>query len=176
MREIDEAIGVTLEEEILHEMKNSPFYSVILDEATDISVITQVGICTQYLESNAVVWVRNLKLLEFIHGTADVRTEALVSCLTPTAPVTVDIGKLAGGATDEALVMVRCKRGVVTRIKERVPTIIGTHCSAHRLSLATCDASNASPMIQRFQQILNIHVVYVFFQGVLYTLQNSVKY
>ena len=38
---------------------------------------------------------------------------------------------------------------------------ISTHCSAHRLSLVACDASNASSVIQRFQQILN--QIYVFF-------------
>ena len=38
---------------------------------------------------------------------------------------------------------------------------IVTHCSAHRLSLASCDASDASSMVPRFQQILN--QIYVFF-------------
>ena len=38
---------------------------------------------------------------------------------------------------------------------------ISTHCSAHRLSLVACDASNASSMVQRFQRILN--QIYVFF-------------
>ena len=37
MGEIVEAIGLTLEEEILLEVRDSPFYSIILDEATDIS-------------------------------------------------------------------------------------------------------------------------------------------
>ena len=35
--EIVEAIGVTLEEEIQSEVRDPPFYSIILDEATDIS-------------------------------------------------------------------------------------------------------------------------------------------
>lgn len=57
--------------------------------------------------------------------------------------------------------MVGCESGVTTRLKSVVPTLIATHCSAHRLSLAACDASNASSMIQRFQRILN--QIYVFF-------------
>ena len=64
MGEIVEAIRVTLEEEILCEVKNSPFHSVILDEATDISVTKQLGIYIQRLGNDGVVWVRNLKLLE----------------------------------------------------------------------------------------------------------------
>ena len=161
MGEIVEVIGITLEEEIISEVNKSPFYSIILDEATDISVTKQLGISIQYLNNNAVVRTRNLKLLEIIHGTADVITEAVISYLTSKAPVTLDISKLAGGATDGASVMVGCEHGVVTRIKQVVPTFIATHCSVHRLSLATCDASNASTMIQRFQRILN--QIYVFF-------------
>ena len=57
--------------------------------------------------------------------------------------------------------MVGCESGVTTRLKSVVPILIATHCSAHRLSLAACDASNASSMIQRFQRILN--QIYVFF-------------
>ncbi|KAI6651871.1 Zinc finger protein [Oopsacas minuta] len=128
-----------------------------------ISVTKQLGISIQYLDNNSVVRTRNLKLLEIIHGTADVITEAVISYLASKAPVTLDISKLAGGATDGASVMVGCEHGVVTRIKQVVPTFIATHCSAHRLSLATCDTCNASTMIQRFQRILN--QIYVFFSG-----------
>ena len=85
-----------------------------------------------------------MKLLEVTHGTADVLTESLISYLTTSAPMTLDIDKLAGCATDGALVMVECENGMITRIKAVVPTLIATHCSAHRLSMAACDASSSS--------------------------------
>ncbi len=53
------------------------------------------------------------------------------------------------------------RTGVVTRIKEIVPQFISTHCSAHRLSLAACDAADSVSEIGTFQRILN--QVYVFF-------------
>ncbi|KAI6659680.1 Zinc finger protein [Oopsacas minuta] len=148
MGEIVEVIGIILEEEILSEVNKSPLYSIILDEATDITVTKQLGVSIPYLDNNAVVRTRNLKLLEIINGTADVITETVILYLTSKTPVTLDIRKLAGGATDGASVMVGCEHGVVTRIKQVVPTFITTPCSAHRLSLATCDASDASTMIQ----------------------------
>ena len=40
--------------------------------------------------------------IEIIHGTADVITETVISYLTSKAPVTLDISKLASGATDGA--------------------------------------------------------------------------
>lgn len=172
MWDIVEAIGVTLEEEILLEVKDSPFSPVILDDATDISVTKQLRICIQYLNKDAVVGTRNLKLVEISHGTADVLTEVLISYVTKTAPVTLDISKLAGCATDGASVMVGCEGGVVTRIKA-IPTFIATNCSAHRLSLAACDASNASPMVQRFQRIVTKFMLS--FQGVKFVLLSSAK-
>ena len=160
-QEMVEAIGSTLEEKMLIEVRDSPFYSIVLDESTDISVKKQLGICVHYLGKNGTLRVRNLKLLEVNHGTADVITDAMMTYLTSSAPVVLDINKLAGGATDGASVMVGCETGVVTRIKNKVPTFIATHCSAHRLSLAACDASNSSSLIQRFQKILN--QIYVYF-------------
>ena len=113
-----EAIGWTLEEQILCEVKNSPFYSVTLDEATDISVIKQLGLCIQYIDSTGNIQVRSLKLLEVTNGTADVLTDAIVSYLTSTAPATLDISRLAGGATDGASVMVGHQTGMVTQLKK----------------------------------------------------------
>ena len=64
------------------------------------------------------IQVRNLKLLEVTNGTADVLTDAIVSYLTSTAPATLDISRLAGGATDGASVMVGHQTGVVTQLKK----------------------------------------------------------
>ena len=60
-----------------------------------------------------------MKLLEVTNGTADVLTDTMVSYLTSTAPVTLDINKLAGGATDGASVMVGHETGVVTQLKKK---------------------------------------------------------
>lgn len=50
-----------------------------------------------------------------------------------------------------------------------VPRFISTHCSAHRLSLAACDAANSVPEIGKFQRILN--QVYVFSRSTNRTTQ-----
>ena len=55
MGEIVEAMGITLQEEILSEIRDSPFYSIILVEATDIPMTKHLGICIQYLTKNATL-------------------------------------------------------------------------------------------------------------------------
>ena len=82
-----------------------------------------------------------------INGTAESITEAILAYFTSKA---IHICRLVGMATDGASVMVACQDGVVTRIKALVPTLVATHCSAHRLSLAACEASS-----KRFEKILN---------------------
>ena len=53
------AIGESLEQEILHHAQQSPYFSVIIDEATDISVTKSLGIAIQYLDSNNTAVVRS---------------------------------------------------------------------------------------------------------------------
>ena len=157
------AIGKSLEEELLDEIARSPYFSIVFDEATDISVSKQLGISVQYInvDNNTCIEVKFLKLVELSNGTADTICEAILQYLSKTAPITLNLEKLAGGATDGAAVMVGSQTGVVTRIKDVVPFFISTHCAAHRLSLVACDAADHVPEINRFQKVLN--QLYVFF-------------
>ena len=70
MNEMVRAIGLSMEEEILLEVRASPYFSLILDEATDISVNKQLGFCIQYLLEGGFTKVRNTKLLEVKSGSA----------------------------------------------------------------------------------------------------------
>ena len=49
MNEMVRTIGLSLEEEILLQARASAYFTLILDEATDISVNKQLGFCIQYL-------------------------------------------------------------------------------------------------------------------------------
>ena len=51
--------------------------------------------------------------------------------------------------------MTRCNEGVTTRLKTLVPSLISTHCSAHRLSLAACETASSSSSVTHFEKILN---------------------
>ena len=49
----------------------------------------------------------------------------------------------------------------MVQLKTKVPGLIVTHCSAHRLSLAASDAAHATPWFAWFEKVLN--QVYTFF-------------
>ncbi len=116
MAEMVEAIGVSLEEQILLDVSASPYFSIIIDKATDISVSKQLGICIQYLSNSGKISVRYLKLIELSKGTADVITDAILQYLTSQAPVPLEIQRMAGGSCDGASVMVGAHNGVVSRL------------------------------------------------------------
>ena len=148
MNEMVQAIGAAVEEDILCEVKDSPYFSIIFNEATDIAVMKQLGICVQYLLNEDTTVTRDLKLLELQDGTAEAITETLLQYLTTSG---LDLQCLVGGASDGASVMVGCHEGVMTKLKEAAaPGFVSTHCAAHRLSLA---ASNACKTVRKFSHL-----------------------
>lgn len=67
----------------------------------------------------------------------------------------IDPSKIRGIGTDGAATMIGCRNGVVTRLKrELMPTAISVHCSAHRLNLASSQASDVVPYVKKFGSIL----------------------
>ena len=65
-----------------------------------------------------------------------------------------DMDKLRGVGTDGAATMLGCKSGVVVRLKEQTPTLIGVHCAAHRLNLASSQAADKVGYVKKFHSIL----------------------
>ena len=130
--EIIVAIGYCIEQQLLRDVVNSPYFSIIIDEATDVLVNKQLGICVQYIDcTSGSIMVKFLWLLEMSQGTTDVVCETVINYLSVKALVVLDLQKMAGGATNGASVMVGSHMGVVTKNKDMVPKFISTHCSAY---------------------------------------------
>ncbi|KAJ8300973.1 hypothetical protein KUTeg_022492 [Tegillarca granosa] len=62
---------------------------------------------------------------------------------------------LTGIATDGASVMVGCRGGVVTRLREVTKCLLATHCIAHRLALGTRSAADQVRYFVKFQEVIN---------------------
>ena len=160
MNEMVRAIGISLKKGILLEVKASPYFSIILDEATDISVNKQLGLCIEYLLEGGFTKVCNIKLLEVKSEKAEVIVETILQYLTLTAPVTLDLECFTGCSSDGASVMIG-RHGVMTRIQVVPQGFVATHCVAHRLALAASNACKDIPMVSRFERIIN--QIYTFF-------------
>ena len=85
MNEMVSAIEMTIEDSLLVDVRESPYYAIVADEATDISVHKQAALSVSYLDrSSAVVKTRYFKLLDMsrhISTTGEVISDSIAEYL-----------------------------------------------------------------------------------------------
>ena len=158
------AISESIEDEILKEMRESKHFSIMIDETTDCTITEQLAIHGRFLDKSGELKCHFLKVMDLLQPgdeSKDQDRRITASAETIAARVfeflrqaNLDIGKLRGIGTDGAATMVGCRKGVVTRIKEVSPSVLGVHCAAHRLNLASTQAGKSVPYVKIFSRIL----------------------
>ena len=68
--------------------------------------------------------------------------------------INIDINKIRGIGIDGASTMMGCRNDVVAQLKRITPSAIGVHCAAHRLNLASSQAGESIPYINKFNVII----------------------
>ena len=64
------------------------------------------------------------------------------------------MNKIRGIGTDGASTMMGCRNGVVAQLKRITPSAIDVHFAAHRLKLASSQAGESIPYINKFNVII----------------------
>ena len=133
-------------EQILTHVKASPFYSIQLDESTDIAGLPQLSVFIRYINNGAVsedlLFCKALKL--------HTKGEDIFQCLNDFfTEHSIPWEKCAGICTDGAAACTGFKSGVVKRIKDKAPDAEWTHCFLHREALC------AKKMSQELHEVLN---------------------
>ncbi len=67
----------------------------------------------------------------------------------------LNVANLVGMGTDGASVMTGRKTGVVVRMREHSPAIVGVHCAAHRCALAASQAANGIPQMAHYSRVVS---------------------
>lgn len=118
----------------------------------------------QYLDEDGVkcVLLENL-LITTASANADTITEKIKSCLESK---NINISKMVGIGTDGASVMTGKNNGVVKKLKEFAPSLIGVHCAAHRCSLATSQATKSIPELEAYSRTVT-NIFYYFSNSAL---------
>ena len=130
----------------------SPFFSLCVDETTDLSVTKQLIVYGRYF-CNGDVKTSFLGILELQKGLAVTITEALFKLCSD---LKVDLQtRLYGLGSDTASVMLGNRGGVSKLLREKAPFLVANHCIAHRLVLAFGQAANEIPYLKKFNDILN---------------------
>ena len=150
MQEMLAAISRSLEMSVVKAVAESPYYSIVIDESTDLSTVKQLAIVAHYLNvDTASLEVRCLKLLDmsqYVRADAKGILSAVTEYLSNPGPdlPAIPLEKMAGAACDGAAVML----GRVTKLKEIVPRLVATHCAAHRAGACFIPVVTAGALVQ----------------------------
>lgn len=147
--------GDLIRQRVVEECNRSLFWSVMADEATDVSTVEQVSICVRYVS----VKNEQLEVCEEFVGftsvprtTADVLTTAIDTFLKKSG---LDLSKLIGKGFDGASNMSGHVSGVSTRLQQLYPKAkYYTHCRNHALNLVIVASCKAVTDIRRFMETL----------------------
>ena len=152
-----EALNQVVEDQILQELKSSPFFSLMADESTDISVSKNLLLYVRYLKQGKSL-TRYLKLASLTQGNAETIYSTISDFLSCN---NIEKLNLVGWASDGCEVMLGIHSGVQSRLKQDVPYLTSIHCVAHREALASRQAAAKVPYLQKVESILR--AVYSYF-------------
>lgn len=151
-QDLVEALAETVAKPIQECLRKSPFFSICIDETTDVSVTKQLIVYCRYLV-NANVHSSFISILELPDGTALTIVEAVCKLCED---LNLDMrNRLCGLGSDGASVMLGARGGVSKLLKDRVPFLAAHHCIAHRLALACGQSADEISYLKRFKSVLD---------------------
>ena len=140
--------GDLIRNSILNDVRRAGFFSVIADEATDTANHEQLAISIRFVK-NCQPCERFIGFHRCVTG---VSGQALADdILEMLAEWQLQPHLLRGQAYDGAGAMAGKTKGAASRIKEKYPKALYTHCAAHRLNLCVmkcCSIREVNNMMQ----------------------------
>ena len=143
-------INSLVEEEVLQSVKASSFYSLMVDESTDVSILKQLVLYGRCVVNGAVK-TRFLKIIDLADGKALTIVDSITKYL---ASVDLNIDKMSSFGSDGASVMTGRHAGVAALLRSKNNQMIAVHCICHRLALASAQASNEVKYLKQMKDYL----------------------
>ena len=132
-RRIDE-LGSNLKKQLNDKLKLSPSFAIQLDETTDVAKLSQLLCYVRFVGTDKVEEeILFCKPMTTTTTSSDVH-EILQQFFEENS---LDWDKLVGICTDGAPVMLGCRSGLVTKVKDAAKNAVSTHCVIHREALAS---------------------------------------
>ena len=116
----------------LCDIKESPFFSVMCDEYTDISNKEQLSFCVRWIDPLLNAREDFLGYYEIPNISSNTIVAVIKDALIR---MSLSLSNLRGQTYDGASNMLGCKSGVAKQIKDHQPKAFETHCHGHSLSL-----------------------------------------
>ena len=131
-----ELSGKLIQKQIIDEILESKYFSILGDETADISNKEQFALCIRYVHNSSIY----TQFMEFVsvQSTTGLNLSQIIVEKLQSWNLSTD--KLRGQGYDGASNMSGCFKGVQARIREIQPLAVYTHCVAHVLNLVVVDS------------------------------------
>ena len=117
-------------------LQNASFYTVMLDETTDVANVEQVVVCLRWVSERFEVYEDFVGLYQ-VESTQSEKIYGVIADVL--LRLNLAVSKVRGQCYDGAASMSGAKSGVVARMHAVEPRAVFTHCYGHALSLACAD-------------------------------------
>ena len=162
----NEIIGCVADYIIMHinnEINNTNFFSIEVDDTTDITQSSQCSLIVRFVDAKGVIVER---FLGFNDVSADRSSESLYQMLDKILDQFDYQHKLIGQCYDGASVMSGQLNGLQKKIKDKAPYAVFVHCLAHRLNLV---------LQQSFKRIYKCRIFFASISGIPSFFHHSAK-
>ena len=143
--EMVKVIALRVLRKIAGSLQSTQFFTVMVDETTDVSNVEQVVICIRWVSEKFEVQEEFVGLYKVPSTGAEIIYAAITDVLLR---LNLAISKVRGQCYDGAATMSGTKSGVATRLYAAEPRAIFTHCYGHSLNLACGDTIKRWKLMQ----------------------------
>ncbi|MCO5595157.1 hypothetical protein L7F22_049196 [Adiantum nelumboides] len=147
-----QCIANSIMQETLEKVQMSPWFGVVVDESTDISINHHMVMYLSYLEYGSMPCNAFYGIIRTNDSTAKGIFDTIMLELERS---NLDLSKLIAFGSDGCNTMVGRKKGVATLLKKVNPMLTSIHCVAHRTNLATSDTSKKIDFAKRIDVLVN---------------------
>ena len=145
VNEIIMAMGQSVLRQLLSEIRKSLWFSILADEATDISRHEQMSLSIRWVDDDYAVHEDTLGLIQLPNTKSVTIFQAikdiLIRCSLPHS-------QCRGQAFDGAANMSGVRNGVQAQVKSEASQALYVHCLAHNLNLCLKDVTKASDLVR----------------------------
>ncbi|KAL5494009.1 hypothetical protein EMCRGX_G015277 [Ephydatia muelleri] len=123
IQELVITLAQQIEDSQLHALRTSPFYGLMIDESTDVSITKHLVLYGRYISELGEPCSTFLRIVDLVNGTAECIEEAIRAYLVEKELPT---NKMMGFGSDGAAVMTGRVTGVATRDAKTPPDVTAT--------------------------------------------------
>ncbi|XP_038065720.1 E3 SUMO-protein ligase KIAA1586-like [Patiria miniata] len=155
--EFASCVAEVLKEDLMNDLKDTPKYlTIFIDGSTDVSTTERELMYILYIHEG-VPTVKFLKLEHLASANASSIVAAIKSVM---GHFNLSNHSLVAFVSDGASVNFGRNSGVVTRLRQEYPDLLGIHCMNHCLELAAKDAFKGTSMEEVITMLNSLYALY----------------